>query len=624
MTTPPAGPTPDPSEPSRRRLPWRSATAGWIATAALLAAGVPLFLRMPLWCDVTLYELAARAVLTGGVHYRDVFDTNPPGFVWLMCAVLGVFGYAPEAPRTVDLLIVVSITVLLLRWARAAGATRAGIAWGAAGVASFYPFISEFCHVQRDVWMTLPAVLAVVYRMRRIERARAEPVTDGRVFLTGFLEGVLWSLGFWIKPHVAVPAAVVWFALAARFAGSSDRPLRRLAADLGGVLTAVAVVVGAGLAWMVWTGTWHYYVEVNRDWNTGYLRIIFEELWGRIGYQGMYFPPWSALFYVAAPVAVLNLIDARVWSRSGTADGPGPVGRRLPWWLYADAADDRTRFARAGLAALYLGWSLTMMVFQRNFHYAHVPETLMMIAVFAANRWAAAFLAMALQAAVTLYIVANQGDPAWAERHKLRQKECPVYWYLIDRHPVADAERMRYWCACFAREVSPELRRDVGFQTQHFGGIDPVQLGEVERFLRSQGVGEGDVICWHNTTHPLYMSLGVKPTIRFMHLSTVMEMGYWQYWQIRGELFKVTPKARFVVSDMYRITTKHGRLTGADIDPATGYARVLPAWQLEQFPFNQPLLYRSSNGRYLVHAIRHPAEEWECKIPGGLDDPEPW
>ena len=49
-------------EPARR-YPWRSAVLGWLAAAVFLAAGVPLFLRMPLWCDATLYQLAARSKL---------------------------------------------------------------------------------------------------------------------------------------------------------------------------------------------------------------------------------------------------------------------------------------------------------------------------------------------------------------------------------------------------------------------------------------------------------------------------------------------------------------------------------------------------------------------------------
>ena len=38
-------------------------------------------------CDLTLYDMAARSIMAGGVHYRDVFDTNLPGFVWLLVIV---------------------------------------------------------------------------------------------------------------------------------------------------------------------------------------------------------------------------------------------------------------------------------------------------------------------------------------------------------------------------------------------------------------------------------------------------------------------------------------------------------------------------------------------------------
>jgi hypothetical protein len=617
MTTPP----PAPDEPGCRWLPWRNATLGWLTTAVILAVGLPPFLRMPLWCDATLYEVAARNVLQGGVHYKDVFDTNPPGFVWLMCAVFAAFGHWPEALRAVDLVVVGAVTVLLLRWARAAGASRAAVAWSAAGIASFYPFISEFCHVQRDAWMMLPAILAVRYRMRRIERACSRPVTDGWVFRTGFLEGVLWSLAFWIKPHIGLPAAAVWFAVAARFGGTSARPRRRLAADLGGVLSAVVVVVALGVAWMVGTGAWEWYLDVNRNWNTGYLRVIFGELGGRVLTHGIYFPPWSVLFVVAVPVAVMNLIDARVWSSRPT-DGPD---RRWPDWLYAPAADDRTRFARAVLAALYLGWSLTMMIFQRNFHYVYVPETLMMIALFAANRWAAAFLAMAFHVAFTVYVLAHQDDPAWLKEYERRRDKDVIYWHLPGKHPALDRARLKLWEDCFARHLPRKVRRDLGFQTEHFGGLDPVQLGDVEDFLRGQGVKDREVICWHNSPHELYLSLGVKPPLRFMHVGTVQEMGEWRpteenwyYRQIRRETFEAAKGARFVVSDMHRVTWHYTRLN--EVDPQ-GLPVALPAWQRAHFPFNQPVVFRSSEGRYLVHQIRRPVEEWDCKIPVNPDDP---
>ena len=48
------------------------AAAGWAVAALALLAGVPLFLCMPPWNDVTLHDMVVRTILRGGVPYRDV------------------------------------------------------------------------------------------------------------------------------------------------------------------------------------------------------------------------------------------------------------------------------------------------------------------------------------------------------------------------------------------------------------------------------------------------------------------------------------------------------------------------------------------------------------------------
>jgi hypothetical protein len=585
-------------------MPWRSAALGWLATAALLLAGVPLFLRMPLWCDATLYDVAARNLLRGGTHYKDVFDTNPPGFVWLLCGVRATLGWSPEAARAVDLAAVAAITVLLLRWAAAAGAPPAARAWTAAAVAAFYPFVTEFCHLQRDVWLMLPALLAVRARVRRV--ARGSDLTNAAVFRSAFGEGVLWGLAFWIKPHVAIPAVAVWLASAARLAGASARPCRRLVADLLGVLAGGLAVGAAGVAWLVASGTCRPFLDVFTNWNTSYLQMIAGELDSRLDQELSYFPPWSAFLLGAVPLAVCNLVAGRVWSRKQAADyGP--------------------RFARAVLAAAFLGWAGMALFFQRGFHYAHVPEVLLMLALFAANRWPAAFAVLALQVVTGIWMVVLLGRPDGAARDWELRTESWAYQNFVSRHPLFDSRRMAWWPRCFSRDVPRELRRDVGFQVDDFGGIDPVELGAVEDFLRAQGVRGTDVIGWHNTTHPLYLSLNLDPPIRFMHLSTVVEIGEKQYQIVKAELSRATPHARFVVSDLHRITYRYDLLGFDHLNPTTGLPAVLPYAQLDQFPFNQPVVFRSPNGRYLVHAVRHPTPDggWDCMIPGGLANGDP-
>ena len=80
--------------------------AASIALAAVLAVGVPLFVRTPVWVDVTYHDVSAWNVLHGGVHYRDVFETNLPGMVWLHCLVRPVVGWSHEAIRMVDLVVI--------------------------------------------------------------------------------------------------------------------------------------------------------------------------------------------------------------------------------------------------------------------------------------------------------------------------------------------------------------------------------------------------------------------------------------------------------------------------------------------------------------------------------------
>lgn len=603
---------PHPIQPAGRgRLPWRSSAVGWAAFATLLVAGVPLFLRMPVWIDVTLYDLAARAILTGGTHYRDVFDTNPPGFVWALCLIRAVLGPGMEVLRAVDLVIVTAVAAILLRWARAGGATAAGIAWTAAGIAGFYLFLSEFNHCQRDVWMMLPALAAASYRLRRVRRAAA--ATDGWVFRTAILEGAVWGLAAWVKPHVILIAAAAWLVTQGRLAGSGGpgvgRKLRRGVADLAGAFAGGLLVGGAGLAWLVGSGTWPYMYEVFTEWNTSYLRHVLSEEVPRFSNQLCYFPPWSLLFVAAVPLAVRNLLAARPWAGEGN-DHPGPAGFR--------AADRETdpAFARGVLAAVYLAWAGVAFALQMNYHYVHVPETLLMLAVFAANRWAVVVPVLLIQVAEMAWLAAVPPSVPWTDQPA-------TYRHVVWQYPDRDRDRLRWWRGCFDREVPGELRNGVSFQTDSHAGIDWAELAEVEGYLRGQGVRPGDatVICWHDSPHALYLTMNLRPPIRFMHLSTAIGMGDYAYERVKAEVTAAAPGVKFAVSDLRRVPLffppeARTRMNepGPDLLPP-----VVPASSRSVFPLNQPAVFRSGNGRgrYVVHRVENPVGEVD--IPAGRD-----
>ena len=529
---------------------------GWLVAGAFLALGVPLFLRMPLWCDPTLYAVAARAISTGGTHYQDIFDTNPPGFVWMLCAVRGVFGTHDLALRAADLFLVVLVTAGLVWWARKAGASGAGAAWVAAAVCAFYPFVHEFNHVQRDVWMMLPAGAAIALRLKRAEGRSALPLA--------FLEGVVWGLGCWVKPHLLFVALAAWLVTARRLSWRDH-----LAVFAGGVVAGVG-----GVWWLVASGAWPHFLDIWKTWNAGYLEIVMKELPFRVITQLDYFPPYSVCALGAVPLAVLNL-------RERSAE---PEALR-----------------RKALAAVYLAWLLTALFLQRPFHYVHIPETLLMLGVFAANRWPVPFALVAVQlVAGVWFALAGQSLP------------------YVGRHVAFDVNRSRWWSACLEADPPREARRGVAMWAEHFGGNDPVELGAVADFLRTQNLRDGELIAWHDSPHALYLELGVKPRFRFMHASTASGLGPWQEQQVLRELQEALPHARFAVSDMHRVTAKYGELNDLDAD---GLPKVLPAWQRGEFPWNQPVAFRSPGGRYLVHRIEKPVTS--AKMPKELDQPKP-
>ena len=139
--------------PTRTLRP--SELAAWTLLALLVIAGVPLFLCMPLWADVTFYDLCARNLLSGGVHYRDVFDTNPPGMPWIHAAVRTCVGWSSEAMRAADLLVVAGI-VGLLATCRLVERTRplaegSGVD-GCRFTRLLFLNVRVGCHCQRDIW----------------------------------------------------------------------------------------------------------------------------------------------------------------------------------------------------------------------------------------------------------------------------------------------------------------------------------------------------------------------------------------------------------------------------------------------------------------------------------------
>jgi hypothetical protein len=588
-----------------RFLPWRSATAGWIATALVLVAGVPLFLCMPPWNDVTLHDMAARSILRGGVHYREVFDTNLPGIDWSMALIRLAFGWSYEALRAVDLLVIAAEIALLLLWVRQAGGACYTVAWLAAAAALFYPFTSEFNHVQRDPWLLLPALAAAWLRLSRTIKpmltscghspeSGAEPSAhiNRRGFWRSVAEGVVWGAAVWVKPHVIIPAGVLWIVSAIVIARRETR--RRIAVDLAGLITGGLLAGALGVLWMIGTGAWQYFLDVFLNWNPSYLDDMWASARDRLIYTFYCFRPWSILHGAAIPLAVISFWEARLFSLK-------PIEPRRVWgenWLYAPAGTEAVATARAFLAAFYLGWFIQAILLQKGFDYVQVPLLFLAMAVVATHRWSFGFAYLIW----FVVLAALWNLPTLNPVARSIEEHLPSIRSIED--PLTDFRVMQLWPRCCVEGSSPELRDKLGHLVDIHCGTNWEELRDVALFLKTLNppLCPGELNCWHDTTHPLYLLLNLEPATRYMHYGTAFGIPG------KKELIAAdvaSSRQRYVVSDLLRMTWNRNN---AYAPGANGDSHQLPLWfpisQRSSYPWNQPIVFRS--GRYLVHRVEKP------------------
>ncbi|HEY8504960.1 MAG TPA: hypothetical protein VIL46_10285, partial [Gemmataceae bacterium] len=413
-------------------------------------------------------------------------------------------------------------------------------------------------------------------------------------------EGFCWGAAFWIKPHVGLVALAVWAVTLARVGGSAPGAGRRAAADALGLLAGGLLAGAPGVAWMVASGAWPHFLDVATNWNPHYYSGFWETLPIRVGEVGMYFPPWSACHLLALPVAVAMLVRARVWSRQ------------------PDPADETGRTGKALLAAFYLGWVGQAALLQKGMDYVHAPTVPLALAVLTAQRWPVAavlFLWCFVSSAVVALVPSQPALHAALDRMPRIVKS----WHrmLFFRHPLTDPERLKLWPRCLREGSTPELRDRLGFLNLIFCGTEWRDLYRVADFLRTRNLRDGELACWDDGTHPLYLILNVRPAIRYMHIGTVLSFRA-KLEDIRRDV--ATSPQRYVVSDLTRVRLYHPPFSDAD-DPADppGLPPDFPDAARNVFPWNQPVIFRA--GRYRVHRVVNPVRAVitpaELRLPPG-------
>lgn len=535
-----------------------------LTLGGILLLGVPTFLRTPVWVDVTYHDVSAWNILHGGVHYRDVFETNLPGMVWVHAILRPIIGWSHEAIRCADLVMFGLIVFLLTRFAKKTCLSATSQIWLAVPCVLFYVFETEFIHVQRDGWMLLPATMAAWLRFRQL----GNPSTK-----LALVEGFVWGLAVWIKPHAVVPAFFVWLVCFMRVpAREMGRATLRI---VGGGLIAGML----GVAWLLATGTWKPMWDVLLNWNGEYYDWSPSYIYYKAGIIFGYFRPFSQIHYVALPLALIAIF------------------RRKPELA-----------ARSLLAALYLGWLLQAAIIQKEFDYAHSPPTILALAFVACHRWlpvGPVFLLWSLFGSVIFnYAAKNEKVIQFEKDHPaLYRKFCPP-------HSSLDPARLKLWSRCW-HDGSMELKDELTFFYNIHCCPDWADLERVADFLRENKVGDRDLICWHDSTHPLYIWLNVRPGLRYPHVMTAMKFRS-KLGVIRSET--LGSPAKYVVADLVPCSYLEEPFPKA---PPPGLIEKLPPyfpdWGKLVYPWNQKPVYRA--GRYFVFEITHPEGDIVFPLP---------
>jgi hypothetical protein len=518
----------------------RAAVGLSLLLLVVLFVNVPPLLCMGLDSDATQWDLCTRTVLHGGVLYRDAFENNLPGMLWLHAAVRSLLGWSTAALRAADLLLVATAVWLLGRQlpSSAGLAARAALA---VVLFLFYFSTSEWCHCQRDTWMLPAALLALTLRQRQARRLTG-PATAGRaVTLWGFVEGVLWGSAFWVKPFVAVPGLLCWL-LSARRA-----PWRRLILDGLGCLLGGLTAAAAGVAWLWASGAWPSFVDVVFIWNREYVAARVTS-GGWLPFFGFVFRlfPWVLVHLAAVPLAL------------------GQV------WQYLRHAA-RTTAAPALLAAFYLGWLLQALCLQHPFDYVHVPSILLGLTVLARSCVAAGPV--------------PGGRLGWAFL-----AVCVLFGY----GPLL-RDRLALWPRCVREVTSAEgVSAELHDRLRLLPKVSWTDLRRVRDYLHEQGVGDGEVTCFSMPTTPLYLGLGLRPSTRYFFLQNAVTLFRQRRERIKGEL--ADSRQRFVVCDLlwYAMDVTDEDVRAAD----EGKGLNLPARWHTPCPWAERIVFRS--GRYVV------------------------
>lgn len=547
----------------------------------LVLGQVPLFLQLTLTPDTVLYDLQARVLLQGGILYRDIVEPNLPGIVWIHAGLRCLFGWSPLVLRIFDLGVVAGISLLLSQIIVPCTSSWIAELEKSSGrrilryslvllIGSFYLSTSEWCHCQRDTWMLLPCLAAVLIRLTRLE---ANEISGTARALSAFAEGVLWAAAFWLKPFIALPAVLVIVSTAAKSGNARQWSIETAMVLLGGVTTGAA-----GILWMIQNGCWSAFTTMMLEWNGDYYQSG-RSRWtiDRMLAHAQRFSPWIVLHLPAAWLSASALCSLMM--------------RRIRSWKQVDLPQRAIEISTATLVlrAMYIGWIVQCLLFQQLFDYVYVPAMILAISV-------------CLQALIPVAagIRMPQGTPC--ARPTCVVSGVVLFWLMLSvpGSALMQSHRLSSWGPCVTALVTGKLEsthRDAIAQTPFPRWAELTPMIE---HIETTGAKSQSLMAYSGNLIHVYPGLHQLPPTRFVYLDALARC----FPARRKEMMDAVRMSgvEYVLADLQEDGWDELPADGQLLPHAiSGNSASLP------FPWNQTPVYRS--GGYVLFRCNQPFGE---------------
>ena len=199
----------------------------------VLLLGLPTLI-VPFYTDQSVFALAARTILSGGMPYRDLWDVKSPGIYFIYTLAFLPLGQHMVSIRILDLANTALAMVAIYLLGRRFFGERAGVLAGCLYGVTYLTRAGYEGLGQTESFLALPVVLSIL-----LYRPNASRGAGAGAFFSGVLLGLAFSLKMSAVFFVfALPAIELIFA---------ERPLRvapalkRLSVAAVGFLAVVAV-----------------------------------------------------------------------------------------------------------------------------------------------------------------------------------------------------------------------------------------------------------------------------------------------------------------------------------------------------------------------------------------------